>query len=108
MHELDPHINLSPLTVLQFKDFVPERKGHNIWTGRGKYEPLTYAMQAANTWITANPHIDLLNVETVVLPNIHSSQEEGSEDAELMISAGAGVTWHQFFRVWYIQRVIEE
>lgn len=96
--------DINNLTVLKYKDFVPNRKSYNIWTGRGKYEPLTSALQGANEWITANPDIELLNIETVVLPNIHEPKEEGSEDVELKHEASLSARWHQFFRVWYIER----
>lgn len=42
--------------------------------------------------------VRLINVETVVLPNIWS--EEGTQDPELQIAGGYG-SWNQFVRVWY-------
>ena len=102
MHELDPEID--QLSLLKFKDFVPNQKSYNIWTGRSKIEPLSYALQDANSWIARHPNIELINIETVVLPNIHSSKEEGSQDPELRHDASMAVNWYQFIRVWYIQK----
>ncbi|MEL6673044.1 MAG: hypothetical protein AAFR61_12660 [Bacteroidota bacterium] len=103
---LDHDIDISPLTLLKFKDFVPQQlEGINPWTARGKYEPLSHSLQKVNEWMANNPHTEFVNVETVVLPNIHSKKEEGSEDPEIV---GAAVYWHQFFRVWYIERTQSE
>jgi hypothetical protein len=43
----------------------------------------------------------VLNVETVVLPNIWSRFEEGSRDPALGISGDSPSHWHQFIRVWF-------
>ena len=54
-------------------------------------------------WINSNPNIAIMNVETVVLPNIHRYSEGGSTDPELTVSQtdGQKARWNQFFRVWY-------
>ena len=46
-------------------------------------------------------HPDVLNVETVVLPNIWSPYEEGSADVALGTSGEMPSHWHQFIRCWY-------
>ena len=102
MYDLDPEIG--QLSLLKFKDFVPNQKSYNIWTGKSKMEPLAYALQDANSWIAGNPTIELINIETVVLPNIHSQKEEGSQDPELKHDASMAANWYQFIRVWYIDR----
>ena len=96
---IDLDTELGTMALLKFKDFFPVQKSKNIWTGRGKYGTLQHALQDANAWITAHPEIELLNIETVVLPNIHSHREEGTEDPELKEEASAGAKWHQIFRV---------
>lgn len=105
MHNVDSHIDFDSLTLLKFKDFVPGQRGKkSVWTNRKETEPLNYALQDANEWILQHPEIEILNVETVVLPNIHSTKEEGSEDPDLLIIGGTSVAWHQFFRIWYMER----
>jgi hypothetical protein len=95
----------SGMTLLKFKDFVPKQIGKNIWTGRGSYRSLVDSLREANQWILRHPGVNVINVETVVLPGIHSDKEEGSEDPELLVSTGGmPQSWHQFIRVWYTER----
>ena len=83
---------------LAFKDFKPEIKEKGGFFKRTTYESLNAALQRANDWIGAeNPHV--LNIETVVLPNLHI--EEGSEDPDLCSNDDFPTFWHQFVRVWY-------
>jgi len=58
------------------------------------------ALVAANAWIKES-HITIVNVETVVLPNIWSRYEEGTTDVALGTSGEMPSHWHQFVRVWY-------
>ena len=88
---------------LKFRDFVPEQlaKG-NLFTP-AQYETLDDVLNELDLWIEANPEVMIVNIETVVLPNIHNKREEGSEDPELVANQhdAASIRWHQFFRVWY-------
>ena len=45
--------------------------------------------------------VDVVNVETVVLPNIWSQYEEGTTDPALHTSGDMASQWNQFIRVWY-------
>jgi hypothetical protein len=86
---------------LAFEDFYPqqtERPG--LFTG-GKFESFEGAVRAANEWVDKSG-IHLLNVETVVLPNMWRSGEEGTVDAQLPTHGLA--QWYQFVRVWYLAR----
>lgn len=88
---------VQPMTIA-FKDFAPgiEKKGFF----KDRYEPFQDCLRKANEWIQAeNP--DLINVETVVLPNLWDSGETGSEDPEIHTSGEMASSWHQFVRVWY-------
>ena len=107
---LDHEIDVSPMSLLKCEDFVPRQVGKpSPWTGRGAYQSFTQALQAANAWIIAHPLIDVINVETVVLPSLHAPKEEGSQDPELMASTGGmPQAWHQFIRVWYVERAEPE
>ncbi|QDU41116.1 hypothetical protein Mal4_54810 [Maioricimonas rarisocia] len=84
--------------MLQFRDFVPRQLDPGGFFSASRYESLQHALDDANTWI-GQTGVDVINVETVALPSIHS--EEGSEDVELRSSGEMGTYWHQFIRVWY-------
>ncbi|RMG68110.1 MAG: hypothetical protein D6722_12180 [Bacteroidetes bacterium] len=103
---LDLDVDMDAMSLLKFKDFVPQQLSKpSPWTGRGEYQSLTAALLAANQWMSAHPHLDIINVETVVLPAIHSPKEEGSADTELLVQTGGmPQPWHQFIRVWYVER----
>jgi len=52
-----------------------------------------------NSWLGQN-EATVINIETVLLPNIHDEDEEGSEDTRL----GTGretAQWYQVVRLWY-------
>ena len=85
--------------MIAFADFVPEVKVKGGLFQLQVTEELTEPLGRANEWI-ARESIDVINVETVVLPNIHESSEEGSTDTHLYTSGNANY-WHQFIRVWY-------
>ena len=67
-----------------------------------KYEPIDQAVQAANDWIRQYG-VKILNVETVVLPNVNNPGEEGTRDAQVRVSGDMTSHWYQFVRVWYTQ-----
>jgi hypothetical protein len=87
--------------MLHYRDFEPERTRGGFLKG-DRYEGFDTAVAAANAWIRAEG-VRVVNVETVVLPNIHASGEEGTSDAHLRIhQSDIGTThWHQFVRVWF-------
>jgi hypothetical protein len=86
--------------MLQFQDFVPLRTAAPAFLKDAEYESFEEAVAAANRWIQENG-IRVVNVETVVLPNIWSRYEEGSTDTSLGTSGESPSHWHQFVRVWY-------
>ena len=84
---------------LQFKDFVPRIIDHAGLFKHATYESFEDAVAAANEWLNESG-VRLIQLETVVLPNIWNKWEEGSTDASL----GTGDSpshWHQFLRCWY-------
>ena len=85
--------------MLKYRDFVPRQlKAPGVFD-QGEHESFDHAVVAANDWISNNS-IQLVSLETVVLPNIWSRWEDGSADA----SIGTGDSpsrWHQFLRCWY-------
>ena len=85
---------------LAFRDFVP-RLSASTTTGDAGFRDanaLQSVLEAVNAWVDAEG-IEVVNVETVVLPNMHD--EEGSEDAALHTSGDLPSVWHQFVRVWH-------
>lgn len=87
-----------------FRDFVPRqiqppRFGLSVTAQQGEYETLESALAAANEWLDREA-VRVVNLETVVLPNLWSGWEEGSQDAVLGTPSGAPL-WYQFIRVWY-------
>ena len=82
---------------LAFKDFKPEITEKGFFK-RTTYESLNAALQRANDWIGAEKP-EVLNIETVVLPNLH--KEEGSEYPDLYSRGDFPTSWHQFVRVWF-------
>jgi hypothetical protein len=84
--------------MLQFRDFAPALLKEGWFSN--KYETLRQSLDDANAWI-AKSGVDVVNVETVVLPNIWNADEHGTKDVELNTPNNSGHTWHQFIRVWY-------
>jgi hypothetical protein len=64
------------------------------------YESLEQTVATANEWIKAN-QIDVVNVETVVLPNLWSPYASGTGDPSMVLQPGFSEAWNQFIRVWY-------
>ena len=85
--------------MIDFIDFVPEFTEEGLFC-KSTFEGIRAALTNANKWIEKN-NIDVINVETVVLPNIHRKHEDGSEDGSLRTLGKSGSDWHQFIRVWY-------
>ncbi len=86
--------------MLAFKDFAPRIVRPGTTFREPEWEALEAALEAANRWIT-EVEVDVVNVETVVLPNMWARHEEGTTDASLGSHASIGTTWHQFIRVWH-------
>ena len=86
--------------MIQFRDFVPEMLSAPALFKAGEYESMEAALAAANAWIK-ECDIKIINVETVVLPNIWSRYEEGTTDVALGTSGEMPSHWHQFLRCWY-------
>jgi len=84
--------------MIWFEDFAPQIIKSGFF-GR-TFESFEAALAAANEWIEHND-IDVVNIETVVLPQIWERSEEGTTDTDIRTSGECSSTWHQFIRVWY-------
>lgn len=89
--------------MIAYQDFVPEKIAPGGFFKMASYESLNECLRQANRWITANG-IEVVNVETVVLPNMYAPGEEGSSDVELRTSGDMFSSWHQFIRVWHVDK----
>jgi len=85
---------------IAFKDFVPEVTQEAGFFRPPTYEQLQAAVVRTNAWINTN-EAQVINMETVVLPNIHHPHEEGTADPSLHTRDDFTNHWHQFIRVWY-------
>lgn len=86
--------------MIRYKDFTPRQTAKGGIFKAPTYEELSQTLATANAWI-AEKQIKVINIETVVLPNMHNMGEEGSEDVQLHTSGEMGTYWYQFIRVWY-------
>jgi len=85
--------------MLRHQDFVPRMVTPSILFQPATFETFEESLAEANHWIKEN-EIQVVNIETVVLPNIWNRWEDGTHDPAL----GTGESpahWHQFIRVWY-------
>ena len=84
--------------MIKFEDFAPKMVKSGFF-GR-EFESLEDALAGATEWIEFNS-IKVINIETVVLPQIWDKGEEGTKDPELRVNGEWTTTWHQFIRIWY-------
>lgn len=88
--------------MLGFKDFYPKIEEKGGFFSRDKWQPLNAALEETNAWL-AETQVQVLNVETVLLPNVWNDDEDGPQDAELRTAGEHSSYWHQIIRVWYMQ-----
>lgn len=86
--------------MFDYRDFHPDQLEPGGFFKVAKWEPFEAAMKRANEWVEEH-EVEVINIETVVLPNIYSPGEEGSEDAKLHTSGEYGSGWYQVLRVWF-------
>lgn len=86
--------------MVGYRDFLPREMRPAGFFRPAEYETFPAAVAAANDWIQRNS-IQVINVETVVLPNLYNPGEEGSGDADIRTSGEMASHWYQFLRVWY-------
>jgi hypothetical protein len=87
-------------TMFAYRDFTPAKKTEgSFWKG-AQYEDLDAAVAEANEWVRAN-RVRVLNVETVLLPNIESADNTSAALLNVTHMNHSTSAWHQFVRVWY-------
>lgn len=82
--------------MIGFRDFAPKlNKKPGIWRA-GDLDSFESAVAAAGAWIEKSG-VRVIQIETVVLPNIHL--EDGTTDVELLNREP--VRTYQFVRIWF-------
>jgi len=84
--------------MIRFEDFAPRMTKSGLFSR--EFEDFDAALAGVNEWIDQDG-IDVVNIETVVLPQIWSKGEDGTTDVDLRVNGEWTTTWHQFIRVWY-------
>jgi hypothetical protein len=82
--------------AIAFKDFFPTVLRAGFLSS--DYEPFSAVVNRANAWI-ATSGVQVLNVETLVLPNI--SDEAETQQTNIRTSGEMSSYWRQVLRVWY-------
>ncbi len=81
---------------IQYKDFFPEVLKKSFFSTTQETVPATVAR--ANAWL-AQSGVRLLNIETVVLPNLNKAGD--ASEAGIRTSGEISSYWYQVIRVWY-------
>jgi hypothetical protein len=88
--------------MIAFHDFIPRRQGRRLLGVLTDYENLHELVSRVNLWIEQH-HIDVLNVETVVVTSL-PNETEASPKVQMDSQANV-LSTYQIVRVWYRQTV---
>ena len=86
--------------MLKYKTFVPRQTKAYGFLSDGDFANFDDAVAAADEWIESTG-VEIVQIETVVLPNMYDSGEKGPNDTYLRVPDRMANHWHQFLRVWY-------
>jgi hypothetical protein len=86
--------------MIAYRDFAPRQVSAAGFLQPAEYESLEQTLARANAWVRDHG-VDVLNVETVVLPNLGSPHSAGTADPNRVLQPGFAEAWNQFIRVWY-------
>ena len=92
--------------MLRYRDFAPRVLEEAALLSRARYDTFDHAVEAAGAWIKEN-NIDVVNIETVVLPNLGTARMLDPEpprttNSPVLDDYGARYgSWNQFVRVWH-------
>lgn len=81
---------------IQYKDFFPKVKSEGLLAN--EYETLQETLIQANNWL-AKETINLVNIETVLLPRVRTEEEASTND---LFTGNYTTHWSQVIRIWYI------
>ena len=83
--------------MLKYRDFIPEDQSRLLNPTRS-YEHFDSLVDRANAWTRARG-IEVINAETIVLPNIRP--KKSSESPGSAVSCAGLTNWAQILRIWY-------
>lgn len=83
---------------IEFRDFAPAFAKSRVIGEPGLCDDFASAVEAANQWIH-DQQIDVVNIETVLLPDMHA--RGGTGEGQLFVSTVSGGYWYQFVRIWF-------
>jgi hypothetical protein len=88
--------------MLKYKNFVPKQIKAAGFFSDADYENFDHAVDAADAWIARSGHA-VIQIETVVLPNMYAPREKGPNDSYIAAPTTeySNTHWYQFLRVWY-------
>jgi hypothetical protein len=86
--------------MIKYIDFTPKVTKKGGLFKSTEIETFGDIVESMNAWLTKEG-TEVINIETVLLPNIHDSDEEGSEDTMLGTGRESSSHWYQLIRVWY-------
>ncbi|MFK7951638.1 MAG: hypothetical protein AB8B73_02235 [Ekhidna sp.] len=86
--------------MIEHIDFTPKLTKKGGLFKSAQIETFGDIVSSMNEWISQNSY-EIINIETVLLPNIHDSDEEGSDDTMLGTGRESSSHWYQLIRVWY-------
>ena len=93
--------------MIKYQDFARRITKRGPFGGPAEYESFSEVVSAANQWME-NSTIQVMNVETVVLPDSLESTSDGVYGVAIgngvypvMVSQGLTINWFQCVRVWY-------
>ena len=89
---------------IQNVDFVAEQTSAPGFLKAATHESFGDARNKMNDWLARND-VEIISVETVVLPSLHSPHEEGSEDVAVHVKPEFGINYNQFIRVWFKENI---
>jgi hypothetical protein len=88
--------------MIAYRDFAPEQLSAPALLKAATFASLDDALANANEWID-NSGVDVVNVETVILPNLWGPCSKGTVDPNRVLQSDFAVAWNQFIRVWFRQ-----
>jgi hypothetical protein len=93
--------------MIKCKDFAPRITERGPFGGGAEYESFSEVVNTVNQWIESTT-IQVINVETVVLPDSLKSTSDGVYGVAVsngvypvMVSQGVTINCFQCVRVWY-------
>jgi len=92
-------LDRSEFMPFNFKDFFPAIVSKGIFSD--EYEPFSATVARASQWLV-QAGVKLVNIETVVLPNVGNEQD--ASEAGIRTSGSASSHWYQIVRVWYSEK----